>query len=80
MLNAEGGPPGPEEAFGNRRREFEREEPHAPDYQPMEYYSTAAEEEQGLAEWLATRSDETDGDGSGADIIDLPTGTEAPTE
>ena len=54
----------------------------APDYQPMEYYSMA-DEEQDLSEWLAGRQA---GDGEnagvgcgatigGAQIIDLPTGT-----
>ncbi|MDI9622953.1 MAG: DNA-directed RNA polymerase subunit beta', partial [Acidobacteriota bacterium] len=30
--------------------------PHAPDYQPMEYYSSDAEEEQDLSDWLAGRA------------------------
>ena len=51
----------------------------APDYVPMEYYSSA-DEEQDLAEWLAGRS-ETGDTGVGilagapsAEVIDLPTG------
>ncbi len=45
-------------------------ETSAPDYQPMEYYSSGDEEE-GLADWLAERSEAV------ADVIDLPT---APAE
>ena len=45
-------------------------ETQAPDYQPMEYYSSGDEEE-GLADWLAERSEAV------ADVIDLPT---APAE
>ena len=53
----------------------------APDYQPMEFYSSA-DEEQDLAEWLAGRSDLVAGAGDGAvvdgeapdaQVIDLPT-------
>ena len=59
--------------------------PRAPDYQPMEYYSSA-DEEQDLAEWLAGRSDLVAGNGDLADagaelpdaeVIDLPTGGDA---
>jgi DNA-directed RNA polymerase subunit beta' len=51
---------------------------HAPDYTPMEFYSSADEEEQELADWLAKG-----GDGNGevggaiADVVDLPTGDAA---
>ena len=54
----------------------------APDYQPMEFYSSA-DEEQDLAEWLAGRSDLVAGTGDQAEmgeelpdakVIDLPTG------
>ena len=52
----------------------------APDYVPMEYYSSADEEEN-LAEWLAGRSEIVDpgvgilaGTPGGAEVIDLPTG------
>jgi DNA-directed RNA polymerase subunit beta' len=57
----------------------------APDYQPMEFYSSA-DEEQDLAEWLAGRSDLVAGNGDLADagpelpdaqVIDLPTGGDA---
>ena len=48
-------------------------ETRAPDYQPMEYYSSGDEDE-GLADWLAERS-EAVSDG-GAEVIDLPTGSE----
>ncbi len=57
----------------------------APDYQPMEFYSSA-DEEQDLAEWLAGRSDLVAGNGDQADsgpsspdakVIDLPTGGDA---
>ncbi|MCB1016062.1 MAG: hypothetical protein KDB10_13235, partial [Acidimicrobiales bacterium] len=50
-------------------------ETQAPEYQPMEYYSSADEEE-GLADWLAERSEAVSGDGEGAEVIDLPTGSE----
>ncbi len=44
----------------------------APDYQPMEFYSSA-DEEQDIAEWLAGRSDGA-AVGAEAQVIDLPTG------
>jgi DNA-directed RNA polymerase subunit beta' len=48
---------------------------HAPEYQPMEYYSMA-DEEQDLAEWLAGKAQTGEGaPGAGAQVIDLPTGT-----
>jgi DNA-directed RNA polymerase subunit beta' len=56
----------------------------APDYQPMEFYSSA-DEEQDLAEWLAGRSDLVAGNGDqaatgdelpDAKVIDLPTGSD----
>jgi DNA-directed RNA polymerase subunit beta' len=59
---------------------------HAPDYQPMEFYSSSADEEQDLAEWLAGRSDLVAGNGDQAEggddqadakVIDLPTGSDA---
>ncbi len=43
---------------------------HAPDYQPMEFYSSA-DEEQDIAEWLAGRSE--GGEVSDGQVIDLPT-------
>jgi DNA-directed RNA polymerase subunit beta' len=57
----------------------------APDYQPMEFYSSSADEPD-LAEWLAGRSDLVAGVGDQAEIgeeqpdakiIDLPTGSDA---
>ena len=45
---------------------------YAPDYQPMEYYSMA-DEEQDLAEWLAGKADLNRADEAGAEVIDLPT-------
>jgi DNA-directed RNA polymerase subunit beta' len=45
-------------------------ETHAPDYTPMAFYSSD-DEEQDLAEWLATG---TDLGGADADVIDLPAG------
>ncbi len=49
-------------------------ETNAPDYQPMEYYSTDGEEQQ-LAEWLAGRTEFSPrGDGSGdsqAEVVEL---------
>ena len=51
----------------------------APDYVPMEYYSSA-DEEQDLAEWLAGRSETGDtsvgilAGAPSAEVIDLPTG------
>ncbi|MCX7621781.1 MAG: DNA-directed RNA polymerase subunit beta' [Acidimicrobiales bacterium] len=53
----------------------------APDYQPMEFYSTS-EEEQDLAEWLAGRSDMLSGssgpmeEAESAEVVDLPRGDE----
>ena len=49
--------------------------PHAPDYKPMDYYSSV-DEEQDLAEWLAGQADSTEDKFSGAyeaDVIDLAT-------
>ena len=50
-------------------------ETRAPDYQPMEFYSSGEEEDEGLADWLAERSEAVSDDG-GAEVIDLPTGSE----
>ena len=47
--------------------------PHAPDYKPMDYYSSA-DEEQDLAEWLAGQADSNEDEFAGAyeaDVIDL---------
>jgi len=49
--------------------------PHAPDYKPMDYYSSV-DEEQDLAEWLAGQADSNEDEFSGAyeaDVIDLAT-------
>jgi DNA-directed RNA polymerase subunit beta' len=47
-------------------------ETYAPDYQPMEYYSTDGEERD-LADWLAEGAEALAGNGSeGAEVIDLP--------
>ena len=49
--------------------------PHAPDYKPMDYYSSA-DEEQDLAEWLAGQTDSNEDEFAGAyeaDVIDLAT-------
>jgi DNA-directed RNA polymerase subunit beta' len=44
---------------------------HAPDYQPMEFYSSDGEEQQ-LAEWLAGRTEFSRGDGSGdGEVVEL---------
>jgi DNA-directed RNA polymerase subunit beta' len=50
---------------GTGMREYRNIKTNAPDYEPMDYYSSDAEE-QDLAEWLAGRSD------AGADVIALP--------
>jgi DNA-directed RNA polymerase subunit beta' len=52
--------------------------PHAPDYQPMEFYSSS-DEEQGIAEWLAGKSEVTAPEADGhaeAEVISLPVTTE----
>jgi DNA-directed RNA polymerase subunit beta' len=58
-------------------------QPHAPDYQPMEFYSMA-DEEADLADWLAGRSVPGEpepfpgaAEGESADVIDLPRGDES---
>ena len=64
---------------GTGREEYRRVGTHAPDYKPMDFYSSA-DEEQDLAEWLATQADsgnETDDSFAGAyeaDVIDLANG------
>ncbi len=52
---------------------------NAPDYEPMAFYSSAHDEEQEIADWLAGRAEFTaqDGDGQVADVIDLPVEGEA---
>ena len=64
---------------GTGREEYRRVGTHAPDYKPMDFYSSA-DEEQDLAEWLATQadsdkeSDETFVGAYEADVIDLANG------
>ena len=68
---------------GTGMEEYRLIETEAPDYQPMEYYSSA-EEDQGLAEWLAGKVSDTEVDTSvlagataptgDAEVIDLPVG------
>jgi len=50
---------------GTGMGEYRNIKTNAPDYEPMDYYTSDAEE-QDLAEWLAGRSD------SGADVIAMP--------
>ena len=52
--------------------------PHAPDYKPMDYYSSV-DEEQDLAEWLAGQTDSSEDQFQGAyeaDVIALAAETE----
>jgi DNA-directed RNA polymerase subunit beta' len=62
---------------GTGQGEYQRIAPHAPEYQPMEFYSTV-EEEQDLADWLAGRAELATGEaeGAGAEVVPLPTGDE----
>jgi DNA-directed RNA polymerase subunit beta' len=75
---------------GTGMEEYRKTAPYAPDYQPMEFYSSV-EEEQDLAEWLAGRSEvdiaaeeasevfqsaDAVVDQAIAEVIDLPTGDE----
>ncbi|MDH3753353.1 MAG: DNA-directed RNA polymerase subunit beta' [Acidimicrobiia bacterium] len=53
---------------GTGSGDYQRTKPHAPDYEPMEYY-TSADEDQDLADWLAGRTDVV----GGAEVVDLPT-------
>ena len=58
---------------GTGMEEYRRVVTHAPDYKPMDFYSSA-DEEQDLAEWLAGQagSDEDPFEGAyEADVIDL---------
>ncbi|MBO59279.1 MAG: DNA-directed RNA polymerase subunit beta' [Acidimicrobiaceae bacterium] len=64
---------------GTGRQEYRRVGTHAPEYKPMDFYSSA-DEEQDLAEWLATQADSGDDTENGfagayeADVIDLANG------
>jgi DNA-directed RNA polymerase subunit beta' len=63
---------------GTGQVEYRRIVPHAPDYQPMEFYSSI-EEEQDLAEWLAGKTDlvgEAATEGASAEVVTLPSGDE----
>ena len=58
---------------GTGLEEYRRVETHAPDYKPMDFYSSV-DEEQDLAEWLATQPDQGEDAFAGAyeaDVIDL---------
>jgi DNA-directed RNA polymerase subunit beta' len=66
---------------GTGMQEYRRIAPHAPEYQPMEFYSSI-EEEQDLAEWLAGKTDLLGGDapaeGEATDnVVEFPSGDEA---
>ena len=64
---------------GTGREEYRRVGTHAPDYKPMDFYSSA-DEEQDLAEWLATQADSSNASDDSfagayeADVIDLANG------
>jgi DNA-directed RNA polymerase subunit beta' len=55
----------------------------APDYEPMAFYSSAHDEEQEIADWLAGRAEFTPADAEvavaadGAEVIELPAGEES---
>ena len=58
---------------GTGLEQYRRVETHAPDYKPMDFYSSV-DEEQDLAEWLATQPDQGEDAFAGAyeaDVIDL---------
>ncbi len=55
---------------GTGMPEYRNIRTNAPDYEPMEYYTTG-DEDQDLAEWLAGRS----GPSGGGDVIAYPTST-----
>jgi len=67
---------------GTGLEEYRRVATHAPDYKPMDFYSSA-DEEQDLAEWLAGQVGPGEDAFEGAyeaDVIDLATAIGAPTE
>jgi DNA-directed RNA polymerase subunit beta' len=67
---------------GTGLEEYRRVATHAPDYKPMDFYSSA-DEEQDLAEWLAGQVGPGEGAYEGAyeaDVIDLATAIGVPTE
>jgi DNA-directed RNA polymerase subunit beta' len=58
---------------GTGLERYRRVAPHAPDYKPMDFYSSA-DEEQDLADWLAGQASLGEDEFSGAyeaDVIDL---------
>jgi DNA-directed RNA polymerase subunit beta' len=63
---------------GTGMGEYRHIAPHAPEYQPMEFYSSI-EEEQDLAEWLAGKTDlvGVPADGGDAEVVEFPSGDEA---
>ena len=65
---------------GTGLEEYRRVATHAPDYKPMDFYSSV-DEEQDLAEWLATQPDQGEDAFAGAyeaDVIDLAGAVGAP--
>ncbi|MEO7555350.1 MAG: hypothetical protein ABIV94_01935, partial [Acidimicrobiales bacterium] len=64
---------------GTGTLDYRNIETGAPDYQPMAFYSSAADEEQEIADWLAGRAEFGEGTpegevpANGAEVIDLPT-------
>jgi DNA-directed RNA polymerase subunit beta' len=58
---------------GTGMGEYRNIAPHAPEYQPMEFYSSI-EEEQDLAEWLAGKTDLVGAalEGGDAEVVDFP--------
>ena len=65
---------------GTGMEEYRRVDPHAPDYKPMDFYSSV-DEEQDLAEWLATQPGQGEDTFAGAyeaDVIDLAGAVGAP--
>ncbi len=57
---------------GTGMQQYRRVKPHAPDYQPMEFYSSIDEAEE-LAEWLAGRTEVSE---PGAEVVEFPSGDE----
>ena len=65
---------------GTGMEEYRRVDTHAPDYKPMDFYSSV-DEEQDLAEWLATQPGQGEDTFAGAyeaDVIDLAGAVGAP--
>jgi DNA-directed RNA polymerase subunit beta' len=51
---------------GTGMNEYRNIRTEAPDFEPMEYYSSSDDDDQDLSEWLAGRSE------AGADVITMP--------